>query len=98
MAVLRIRGTTGIFPHQDRCIKLLQQGYIPFDDSEFYHEGARYAEGAGQRIKTVDPITNGSVEMIRGSDNRSPLLLYVLKITDVSVQGNRRQLNTGYRA
>lgn len=42
-----------------RTIQLLQQGYIPLDDSEFYLEGARCAEGARQHIKAVDPITSG---------------------------------------
>lgn len=42
-----------------RTIHLLQQGYISLDDSEFYLEGARCAEGARQRIKAVDPITGG---------------------------------------
>jgi hypothetical protein len=42
-----------------RTIQLLQQGYIPLDDSEFYLEGARCADGARQRIKAVDPITSG---------------------------------------
>ncbi len=42
-----------------RTIQLLQQGYIPLDESEFYLEGARCADGACQRIKAVDPITSG---------------------------------------
>lgn len=42
-----------------RTIYLLQQGYIPLDESEFYLEGARCTEGTSQRIKAVDPITNG---------------------------------------
>ena len=42
-----------------RAIKLLQQGYIPLDESEFYLEGARCADTARQRIKAVDPITSG---------------------------------------
>lgn len=42
-----------------RTIQLLQQGYIPLDESEFYLEGARCADGARQRIKAVDPITSG---------------------------------------
>lgn len=42
-----------------RTIKLLQQGYIPLDESEFYLEGARCADTARQRIKAVDPITSG---------------------------------------
>lgn len=42
-----------------RTIQQLQQGYIPLDESEFYLEGARCADGARQRIKAVDPITSG---------------------------------------
>lgn len=42
-----------------RTIQLLQQGYIPLDESEFYLEGARCADGSRQRIKAVDPITSG---------------------------------------
>ena len=42
-----------------RTILLLQQGYIPLDESEFYLEGARCADGVRQRIKAVDPITSG---------------------------------------
>lgn len=42
-----------------RTIQLLQQGYIPLDESEFYLEGARCADGTCQRIKAVDPITSG---------------------------------------
>jgi hypothetical protein len=48
-----------------RTIQLLQQGYIPLDESEFYLEGARCADGAHQRIKAVDPITSGW--MLRGA-------------------------------
>lgn len=47
-----------------RTIHLLQQGYIPLDESEFYLEGARCADGAQRRIKAVDPITSGW--LIRG--------------------------------
>lgn len=42
-----------------RTILMLQQGYIPLDESEFYLEGARCSEGACKRIKAVDPITSG---------------------------------------
>lgn len=42
-----------------RTIQLLQQGYIPLDDGEFYLEGARCADGASQCIKAVDPVTSG---------------------------------------
>lgn len=42
-----------------RTISLLQQGFIPLDENEFYLEAARCAEGSCQRIKAVDPITGG---------------------------------------
>ncbi len=40
-------------------ITLLQQGYIPMDEIEFYHEGARLSNQATIRIKAVDPLTSG---------------------------------------
>jgi hypothetical protein len=42
-----------------RTITLLQQGFIPLDDTEFYLEGARLTEQATRRIKAVDPLTTG---------------------------------------
>jgi hypothetical protein len=42
-----------------RTISLLQQGYIPLDESEFYLESAKCADMALKRIKAVDPITTG---------------------------------------
>jgi hypothetical protein len=42
-----------------RTLQMLQQGYIPLDEGEFYLEGARCVEGTRQRIKAVDPITSG---------------------------------------
>lgn len=42
-----------------RTIALLQQGYIPLDESEFYLEGARLSEQATRRIRAVDPLTAG---------------------------------------
>jgi hypothetical protein len=38
-------------------IALLQQGYIPLDEIEFYHEGARLSNQATGRIKAVDPLS-----------------------------------------
>lgn len=38
-------------------ITQLQEGYIPLDEMEFYHEGARLSNQATQRIKAVDPLT-----------------------------------------
>ena len=40
-------------------ITLLQQGYIPLDEIEFYLEGARHTNQATSRIKAVDPLTSG---------------------------------------
>lgn len=40
-------------------IAMLQQGYIPLDEIEFYHEGARLSNQARGRIKAVDPLTSG---------------------------------------
>lgn len=42
-----------------RTIKLLQQGYIPLDESEFYLEGAHISDNALHHIKAVDPLTTG---------------------------------------
>jgi hypothetical protein len=40
-------------------ITLLQQGYIPLDEIEFYLEGARLSNQAIGRIRAVDPLTSG---------------------------------------
>jgi hypothetical protein len=42
-----------------RTISLLQQGFIPLDETEFYLEGAKCSDMAIRRIKAVDPMTNG---------------------------------------
>jgi len=42
-----------------RTITLLQQGFIPLDETEFYLEGAKCSDMASQHLKAVDPITNG---------------------------------------
>lgn len=42
-----------------RTIALLQQGFIPLDETEFYLEGAKSADQAQRQIKAVDPITSG---------------------------------------
>ena len=42
-----------------RTIALLQQGFIPLDETEFYLEGAKCSDMARLRIKAVDPITTG---------------------------------------
>ena len=42
-----------------RTISMLQQGFIPLDETEFYLEGAKCSDMAQNRIKAVDPITTG---------------------------------------
>lgn len=42
-----------------RTIALLQQGYIPMDETEFNLEGAKQMEQAVQQAKIVDRITTG---------------------------------------
>jgi hypothetical protein len=42
-----------------RTILMLQQGFIPLDETEFYLEGAKCSDMARVRIKAVDPITTG---------------------------------------
>ncbi|MBL0226520.1 MAG: hypothetical protein IPQ16_13390 [Geobacteraceae bacterium] len=42
-----------------RTISMLQQGFIPLDETEFYLEGAKCSDMAQKRIKAVDPITTG---------------------------------------
>ncbi len=42
-----------------RTITLLQQGYIPLDETEFYLEAARVSDQALRQIKAVDPLTAG---------------------------------------
>lgn len=42
-----------------RTISLLQQGYIPMDETEFYLEGAKQMEQAVHHTKMADRITTG---------------------------------------
>ena len=42
-----------------RTISMLQQGFIPLDETEFYLEGAKCADMSQKRVKAVDPITTG---------------------------------------
>ena len=42
-----------------RTIGMLQQGYIPMDETEFYLEGARCSDHAVRTIKAVDPLVPG---------------------------------------
>jgi hypothetical protein len=41
-----------------KTIDLLQHGYIPMDESEFYLEGARLSDHAMRQINAVDPMTH----------------------------------------
>ncbi|MBE0596835.1 MAG: hypothetical protein IH614_06185 [Desulfuromonadales bacterium] len=65
-----------------RTITLLQHGFIPLDEAEFYLEGARLAEQATGRLKAVDPITAGWL-------TRGALIKYY--------QSNLRALDRGVR-
>src|SRR6266568_3539971 len=40
-------------------IALLQQGYIPFDETEFYMRAAKYMDDSLHRVKAVNPLTVG---------------------------------------
>ena len=65
-----------------RTINLLQQGYIPLDETEFYLEAARYVEHACHQVKTVDPV-------LSGRDSRGSLLNYY--------QANLRAIQRGVK-
>ena len=42
-----------------RTIALLQNGFIPLDETEFYLEGAKCTDQTQRQIKVVDPMTPG---------------------------------------
>lgn len=42
-----------------KTITMLQQGYLPLDETEFYLKGAKYADESRFLIKAVDPLTPG---------------------------------------
>jgi hypothetical protein len=63
-----------------RTISMLQQGFIPLDETEFYLEGAKCTDMAQKRIKAVDPITTGWL-------SRGPLVNFY--------QSNLRALDRG---
>ncbi|HTG82615.1 MAG TPA: hypothetical protein VL949_11770 [Geobacteraceae bacterium] len=65
-----------------RTITLLQQGYIPMEETEFYLEGAKQMEQAVRHAKAVDPLTTGW-------DSRGALLNFY--------QANLRALDRGVR-
>lgn len=42
-----------------RTILLLQEGYVPLDDTEYYLRSARYVDESVRRVRAVDPVTSG---------------------------------------
>jgi hypothetical protein len=42
-----------------RTITMLQNGFIPLDETEFYLDGAKCSDAAALRIRAVDPVTFG---------------------------------------
>lgn len=42
-----------------KTIHILQQGYIPLEESEFYLEGANQMDHAVRQVNAVDPLTEG---------------------------------------
>jgi len=42
-----------------RTLKLLQQGYVPLDETEFYLKGTKYMDETHGKVKGVDPIAAG---------------------------------------
>lgn len=78
-------------------LALLQQGYVPFDETEFYMKGASYMEESRRRVKAVNPVTEGW-------DSRGTLLNYYqanlralargVKITRVFVLGREGLADT----
>jgi len=52
-----------------RTLALLQEGYVPLDETEFYLKGTKYFAESTHLIKTVDPVTVGW-------DSRGSLLNY----------------------
>jgi hypothetical protein len=63
-----------------RTISMLQNGFIPLDETEFYLEGAKCTDMAQKRVKAVDPITTGWL-------SRGPLVNFY--------QSNLRALDRG---
>jgi hypothetical protein len=52
-----------------RTLALLQQGYVPLDETEFYMKGTKYMDESRHCVKAVDPVTVGW-------DSRGALLNY----------------------
>jgi hypothetical protein len=65
-----------------RILTLLEQGYIPLDETEFYMKGTKYLDESKLRVKLVDPVTDGW-------DSRGALVNYY--------QANLRALERGVR-
>jgi len=42
-----------------RSLALLQQGYIPLDETEFYMKGAKYMSESRHKVTAIDPVTAG---------------------------------------
>lgn len=62
-AVARIRDPDGqakaheTIASTKRTLALLEQGYVPLDETEFYMKGTKYLDESHRRIRAVDPIT-----------------------------------------
>lgn len=65
-----------------RTLGLLQQGYIPLDETEFYMKGAKYMDECAHHVKVVDPLT-------AGWDSKGSLINYY--------QANLRAIERGVR-
>jgi hypothetical protein len=65
-----------------RTLALLEQGYIPLDETEFYMKGTKYLDESKHQVKLVDPVTDGW-------DSRGALVNYY--------QANLRALERGVR-
>ena len=63
-----------------KSIKILQKGYIPLDEIEFYLEGARLSDQTANQIKAVAPLSSGWL-------SRGALINYY--------QANLRAINRG---
>jgi hypothetical protein len=65
-----------------RTLALLQNGYIPLDETEFYMKGAKYMDESQHHVKVVDPLTTGW-------DSRGSLINYY--------QANLRAIERGVK-
>ena len=65
-----------------RTLALLQQGYLPLDETEFYLKSTKYLDECERQVKAVDPLTSGW-------DSRGSLMNYY--------QANVRALGRGVR-